>query len=170
MEVVAVKYADLRILQRERIVPRRNDDVLADLRRVRENARKAVEHALAELDRIVPPAAGGEVRDDVVAEIRSEYECIPVTLANKHIVAARAGQRVAPVRADDRLARARGNRVATAVDLLGLEGVHPAVQLRRSVAPRAIATDLNRADNVVAIVELDVAEGVAGALDRGGVV
>jgi len=76
MEVVAIERAKLGVLQRERVAPRRNDDVLASLGCMGENAGKAVEHALAELDRVVPLPAGVEVLNHIVAEIRGEYERI----------------------------------------------------------------------------------------------
>src|SRR5689334_16286892 len=69
VEVVAMERIDLRVLQRERIAPRRDDDVGARLGRMGENARKTVEHALAELDRVVTGSTGREVRDDVLAEV-----------------------------------------------------------------------------------------------------
>jgi hypothetical protein len=46
-----MERVDLRVLQRECVAPCRDDDIAAGLGRMGENARKTVEHALAELDR-----------------------------------------------------------------------------------------------------------------------
>src|ERR1700743_667114 len=60
MEILTAERAELRIQQFERVVARRNDDVLPNLRGVGKNAGKAVEHAFAELDGIQPRSTCGQ--------------------------------------------------------------------------------------------------------------
>src|SRR3954447_12529037 len=99
MEVVTVELVELRVLQRERVAPRRDGDIVAGLRGMGENARKTVEHALAELDRVVTGSTSREILDDVVAEVRGKHEGIRPSLADHDVVAGGAGQRVAAARA-----------------------------------------------------------------------
>ena len=93
VEVVAVERPYLHILQRDRVAPRRNDDVVASLRCVGKNAGKAVELGLAELDGVVTRSAGNEILDDVIAEIRGKDERIRMALADKNVIPCRACQR-----------------------------------------------------------------------------
>lgn len=76
VEVVAMERIELHVLQRERIAPCRDDHLVARLRGMGENARKTVEHALAELDHVVTGSTGSKVRNDVLAEIGSKHEGI----------------------------------------------------------------------------------------------
>src|SRR3977135_4266943 len=140
MEVVAIERAKLGVLQVKRVAPRRNDDVLSSLGCMGENAGKAVEYGLADLYCIVPPPAGDEVLDDVVAEIRGEHECILMSIADEDVIGRGACQRIAVGRAEDRLARTRCYRVAGAVDLLGFERMYGVGKLIRGEAPRTVGS------------------------------
>src|SRR6516162_7979508 len=103
-----------------------------------DNARKAVEHALAELDRVVSRTSGGEVLDDIAAEVRSKHEGFRSSPADHDVVAGGAGQRIAAARADDRLAGTRPDDVARRVDLLRCEGTSVAQQIGGVEAPLTV--------------------------------
>ena len=84
MEVVTIERTQLGILQRKHVAPGGNDDIVSRLRRMGENAGKAVELALAELDRV---AAGVEALYDVLAEIRGKRESVVMAAANEDVIA-----------------------------------------------------------------------------------
>ena len=105
MKVVMVESSQLGVFQRERIVrARRNNNILADLRRMSENASETVENTLAELDHIVASSTRDEVLDDVIPEVRRKDEGIGMSITNDEIVARTARQGIAVRRAQDRAA------------------------------------------------------------------
>ena len=107
MKVMTIKSRQLGVLQRQRVVRiSRNNNILADLRRMGEDARETIENARAELNHVVAPSACDEILDHVVPEIRSKYKGIGTPIANKEIITGSACQRVAAGRAQDRTTRA----------------------------------------------------------------
>src|SRR5262249_52779870 len=96
VEVLARERAEICVLQCERVGARRNNDVLADLRGVGENACKACKLARAELNNIVTGSARNEILDNIVAEICGKSERVRIAMAGEKVVARGAGQRVLP--------------------------------------------------------------------------
>ena len=77
MKVVTIESRQLGVLQRHRVARvSRNNDILANLRRMGQNARETVENALAELDGILSRSSHGETLDSGMAEIGGKHECV----------------------------------------------------------------------------------------------
>ena len=96
MKVVTIESRQLGVLQRHRVARvSRNNDILANLRRMGQNARETVENTLAELDGILSRSGHGEAFDSGMAEIGGKHECVIHVAAatEQEIIAAGARQR-----------------------------------------------------------------------------
>ena len=148
MKVVTIESRQLGVLNCHRVARvSRNNDILADLRRMCQNARETVENTLAELDGILSRSGHREALDGGMAEIGGKHECVihVATATEQEIITPGALQRAGVACGEDHRARARLNCVARAIKFLGLDRVKRVGQMRIRQTPGTIARRGDRA-------------------------